>query len=146
MAIHPLPPSYTQHTPILTPWWSQAFVSRSYDPGGGHSHWQQYTYARTARVPFWPISVPQKVGLSSNVPVRVGFWTPNMCQRGYGIQFLSYCPPGHMIFPIYCRYGSLNVNGSWDGMLGQVIRQVSNNRLFFNFFRGHSKSSMLPIK
>ncbi len=27
----------------------------------------------TARVPFWPISVPQRVGFSSNVPVRVGF-------------------------------------------------------------------------
>ena len=47
---------------------------------GGHSHWRQYTYARTARVPFWPISVPQRVGFSSNVPLRVGFLTPNMCQ------------------------------------------------------------------
>ncbi len=57
--------------------------------GGGHSHWQQYAYARTPRVPFWPISVPQRVGFSSNVPVRVGFWTPNLCQRGYG--FSSFC-------------------------------------------------------
>ena len=50
---------------------------------GGHSHWRQYAYARTARVPFWPISVPQRVGFSSNVPLRVGFWTPNVCQKGY---------------------------------------------------------------
>ncbi len=49
------------------------------DPGGGggYSHWQQYAYARMARVPFWHISVPLRVGVSSNVPQRVGFLTPN---------------------------------------------------------------------
>ena len=41
--------------------------------GGGHSHWRQYTYtcSRTARVPFWPISVPQRVRFSSNMPLKV---------------------------------------------------------------------------
>ena len=44
---------------------------------GGYSHWLQYAYARTARVPFWHISVPLRVGFWSNVPLRVGFLTPN---------------------------------------------------------------------
>ncbi len=45
-------------------------------PQGGYSHWLQYAYARTTRVPFWHISVPLRVGFSSNVPLRVGFLTP----------------------------------------------------------------------
>ncbi len=55
----------------------------------GYSHWRQYGYARTGRVPFCPIAVSQMVGFSSNVPLRVGFGTPNVCQRGYG--FCSGC-------------------------------------------------------
>ncbi len=38
--------------------------------------------ARMGRVPFWPISVPQRVGFSCNVPLSIGFWTPIVCQRG----------------------------------------------------------------
>ena len=44
---------------------------------GGYSHWLQYAYARTAKVPFWHILVPLRVGISSNAPLRVGFLTPN---------------------------------------------------------------------
>ena len=44
--------------------------------GGGYSHWMQYAYARTAKVHFWHISTPLRVGFSSSVPLRVGFFTP----------------------------------------------------------------------
>ena len=56
----------------------------------------QYAYARTARVPFWPISVPQRVGFQ----IRVGF--PNFvplgvgvlqCRPRWGIHFLGEHPP-----------------------------------------------------
>ena len=30
-----------------------------------------YAYVRKMRTPFWPISVPQRVGFSSNVSLRV---------------------------------------------------------------------------
>ncbi len=33
---------------------------------------EQYAYARMVRVPFWPISVPQRIGFSSNVPLTKG--------------------------------------------------------------------------
>ncbi len=42
-------------------------------PGGGHSNLRQYAYVRMARVPFWPTSVSQRVGFSSNVPLGLGF-------------------------------------------------------------------------
>ncbi len=61
--------------------------------GGGHSHWRQYMYARMARVPFWPTSVPQRVGFSSFanfVPVRVGV---SRCRPSRGIHFPGYRPP-----------------------------------------------------
>ena len=71
-------------------------------PGGEHSqsHWLQYAYARMARVPFWPILVPQRVGFSSNVPLRVGFRTPNVCQRGYGFVATTLATHGNYGFPI----------------------------------------------
>ena len=67
-------------------------------PGGGST---QYAYARTARVPFWPISVPQRIWFSSNVPLanfvplRVGV---SRCRPSTGIHFLGDRPPPPGLF------------------------------------------------
>ena len=49
--------------------------------------------ARTASVPFWPISVPQRVGygLANFVPLRV--WV-SCCRPSRGIYFLAEQPSG----------------------------------------------------
>ncbi len=63
-------------------------------------------YARMARVPFWSISVPQRVGFSSNVPLRVGFWTLNVWQRGYG--FSSGCAAvASKLLKHHCLYAAV---------------------------------------
>ena len=40
-------------------------------PFRGCLRWLLYMYARMARVPFWRISVPQRVGFSIKVPLMV---------------------------------------------------------------------------
>ena len=85
-------------------------------PGWGHSHWQQYAYARMARVPFWPISEPQIIlphlhchrglGFSSNVPQK-GFLTPNVCQKR--VWFLQWLCQGE------CRMSKIAQN--WPNLI-----------------------------
>ncbi len=48
----------------------------------------------TGRIPFWLISVPQRVGFSSNVPLSVGGLDQQMCARE-GIVFPAVVPQRH---------------------------------------------------
>ena len=89
-------------------------------PGGGHSHWLEYAYARTDRVCFWQFLCQKGMVFKSVYRFRLKLCankgmvflvfvpvTVSQCRPSRGIPFLGEYPPcPHPINYTHCRDGN----------------------------------------